>query len=237
MTAGKPQHRISSTSNTAPHWRELRETYPRIANGLVLAGAVLLLADLSLIIKHIEFARQQAELRSALAQTEILRTTAVQVTEHNIGATGAGLARREMLLARELHLAVDCHKGVMYLRQSGAVLREMPIRLSPASGPAADSRQGNAPAAQPRGRLVLARVVDGSASRELPESALARRMSTGSLGPLALVLDNGALIYSQPGTGPPVEARDLPPGSIRAEAADLEAIKANLQPGMGVYLY
>jgi len=236
MTAGKPHHLISHTSNSTPSWRELRESYPQIASCLVLAGAVLLLTDLSLIIKHIEFGRQQTELRSVLAQTEIQRATAVQVTERNIGATGAGLAHREMLLSRELHLAVDRHKGVMYLRQSGSVLREMPIRLSPETSAAA-ARQENVLSAQPRGRRVLARVLEAGASRELPESDFARLTSTGSIGPLAIILDDGALIYSQPGTGPPLGPRDLPPGSVRAEAADLEAIKADLQPGMRLYLY
>jgi hypothetical protein len=60
-------------------------------------------------------------------------------------------------------------------------------------------------------------------------------MLSGALGPLAIILDSGVVIYSLPTAGPLSDASYVLPGSVRAEAADIEAIKANLQPGMAVY--
>jgi hypothetical protein len=59
----------------------------------------------------------------------------------------------------------------------------------------------------------------------------------GALGPAAIVLDGGTVIYSLPSVGPLNDSTYLLPGAIRARAADIKAIAPNLRPGMPVYFY
>ena len=243
MTTGRPHSNIGFIRKFAPDWQELRQTYPRITASLALTIAVLLLTDFSLIIKRIEFGREQKLLRASMVQTEIQRADAMKTAQQNLSATGDQLARRKTLLDRELHLAVDREKGVMYLQREAALLREMPVLLSRETG--AGTGPGAASPARRRGRDTVARVLGGSYSWEIPASAFlqlglpvpADRSIPGALGPTAVILEHGAVIYSQPAAGP-LKGRDyLLPGGIRAEAADLEAIRADLQPGMKVYFY
>jgi len=243
MTTGRPHSNIGFIRRFAPDWQELRETYPRMAVSLALTIAILLLTDFSLIFKRIEFSREQKLLQSSLAQTEIQRAGALETAQQNLSATGDQLARRKTLLDRELHLAVDRDKGVMYLQRDAAVLREMPVSLSRETG--AGTGPGAASPAGRGGRDTVARVLDGSYSWELPASAFlqqglpvpADRTVPGALGPTAIILDHGAVIYSQATAGPLKNRGYLLPGGIRAEAADLEAIRADLQPGTKVYFY
>jgi hypothetical protein len=65
----------------------------------------------------------------------------------------------------------------------------------------------------------------------------ASRAVKGALGPLAVVLSGGTVIYSLPAPAP-LDASDyVLPGSVRAEAVDLEAIRENVRPGMPVYFH
>jgi len=63
------------------------------------------------------------------------------------------------------------------------------------------------------------------------------RRIPGALGPLAIFLDSGAVLYSRPAVGPLSDPGYILPGSVRAETPDLEAIRENLQPGMAVYFH
>ncbi len=63
------------------------------------------------------------------------------------------------------------------------------------------------------------------------------RQIPGALGPLAIILDSGAVLYSRPAVGPLNDVSYVLPGSVRAEAPDFEAIRADLQPGMAVYFH
>jgi hypothetical protein len=45
------------------------------------------------------------------------------------------------------------------------------------------------------------------------------------------------VIYAMPSVGPLNDSSYVMPGSIRARAADLKAIAANLKLGMSVYFY
>jgi hypothetical protein len=62
-------------------------------------------------------------------------------------------------------------------------------------------------------------------------------MVVGALGPGAIVLSGGAVIYGHPTSGPLSDSSYVLPGGIRARAQDLRAIGPNLSPGMSVYLY
>jgi hypothetical protein len=65
----------------------------------------------------------------------------------------------------------------------------------------------------------------------------ADRRVPGALGPLALVLDDGTVVYSPPDQGPLADATYVMPGAVRAQRADLEAIRENLTPGLPVYFH
>ena len=74
-------------------------------------------------------------------------------------------------------------------------------------------------------------------ARDGAERTAAGRGGGGALGARALVLSGGTVLYTLPTAGPLNDPAYVLPGAIRARAADLEAIAANVAPGMSVYLY
>jgi hypothetical protein len=226
-----------------PRWRELRKVYPRIVTGMVLGIGVLLLADLVLAYKRVQYGRELSRMRSSLTEAESRKVDAIAASEENRLAIAVELARRDSLGDTELHLAVDAEKGVLYLERQGARLREMPVLLG------REATVGTPPDAvlltPPLGERSVARVVDRSYPWAVPEWVYvdrgwpvpADRRVPGALGPLAIFLDSGAILYSRPVVGPLSDVSYVLPGSVRAEAPDLEAIRENLQPGMAVYFH
>lgn len=242
MSTDSPRDNGKSTrASEKPRWREFSETYPRIAAGMALCCAMLVLVALALVYKRIEYGRELAHLRASMTLAEVQRVAALEAAENNLVTMTVELARREALGARELHLVVDSGKGLMFLMREGAVLREMQVRLGQ------ETEVGTRPdvvcLAPPRGKRSVQRVVDDTYRWAVPECAFVQRGKPvpgdralpGALGPLAVILDGGAVIYSQPAAGPLSDAGYVLSGSVRADAADIEAIKANLQPGMAVY--
>src|SRR5688500_3348646 len=136
------------------------------------------------------------------------------------------VARRVARGADALNLAVSLDDGVMYLQRQGARLREMKVRLGPEAtvGPApgairiAASRVGAAP-----GNRTFVRILSGACEHELPPWVWTQRGMTppaprrmaGALGPVALVLSGGAVLYSEPAPAPLESGRPLP-GSVLA---------------------
>jgi hypothetical protein len=224
-------------------WRALRESNPRTVVGLFLGIAALLVIDLALVCKRVQYGRELGQMRASMTETERRRVEAIAASEWNHLAIAAELERRQALGDTELHLAVDAGQGLLYLERQGARLREMRVRL------ARDAMVGRPPDAvlltPPLGKRSVARVVDGSYPWPVPEWVYAdrgwpvpsERRIAGALGPLAIVLDSGAIVYSRPSVGPLSDASYVLPGSVRAEAPDLEAIREDLQPGMAVYFH
>ncbi len=224
-------------------WRELREAYPRILTGAVLGIALLLLTDLVLVYERVRYGRELARMRASMTETEGQRVDAIAATAENRLAIAVELARRQALGDKELHLAVDTQNGLLYLERQGARLREMRVRLAP------EATVGTPPdtvlLVPPLGKRSVARVVDGSYPWPVPEWVYTDRgwpvpkdrRIPGALGPLAIFLDSGAVLYSRPAAGPLGDASYVLPGSVRAEAPDLEAIRQDLQPGMAVYFH
>jgi hypothetical protein len=242
MSTDRPPGDIKVTCAAAIlHWRKFRETYPRIAAGIALGITFLFLVDLILVCKRIEYGRELTLQRASMTQAEVLRVDAIEAAENNIMAMTVELARRVALEDRELHLVVDSGKSLMYLEREGAVLREMHVRLGPEA--TVGAQPNTVCLVPPRGERFIVRVVDNTFRWEVPMCAFIPRglpvpddrKLPGALGPLAILLDCGAVIYSQPTVGPLSDANYVLPGSVRAEVADIEAIKANLQPGMAVY--
>ena len=210
---------------------------------MLLAIALLLLTDLVLVYKRVQYGREFARMRASMTQTESLRVEAIATAEEHRVAIAAELARREALGDTELHLAVDTGSGVLYLERQGARLREMPVRLGP------EVTVGTPPdtvlLVPPLGKRSVARVVDGSYRWAVPEWVYTdrgwpvpgdRRIS-GALGPAVIVLDSGAFLYSRPAAGPLSDPSYVLPGSVRVDAPDLEAIRESVQPGMAVYFH
>jgi hypothetical protein len=226
-----------------PRWRELLGAYPRIVTGMLLGIAVLLLTDLVLVYKRVEYGLEFARMRASMTEIERQRVDAIATAEENRLAIAVELARRQAEGDTELHLAVDTLNGLLYLERQGARLREMRVRLGP------EANVGTPPdvvlLAPPLGKRSVARVVDGSYRWAVPEWVYVdhgwpvpgNRQIPGALGPLAIFLDSGAVLYSRPAVGPLSDVSYVLPGSVRAEAPDFEAIRENLEPGMAVYFH
>jgi hypothetical protein len=224
-------------------WRELREAYPRIAGATVVGIAVLLLTDFVLLFKLVQYGRELGRMRTAMTETEARRVDAIAASEENRLAIAAELVRREALGDPVLHLAVDTEKGFLYLERQGAHLREMRVvRGQPAT---VGTPPDTVLLAPPLGKRSVARLVDASYEWTVPEWVYAQRKwpvpenrtIPGALGPLAILLDSGAVVYSRPSVGPLSDVDYVLPGSVRAEAEDLEAIRESLQPGMPVFFH
>jgi hypothetical protein len=227
----------------APRWLELWDAYPRIVTGMALGIAVLLLMDLVVVYKRVQYGLELAQMRGAMTETERRRVDAIATSDGNRLAIAVELARRQALGDTALHLSVDTQKGLLCLERQGARLREVPVRLG------REATVGTPPDAvllvPPLGKRSVARVVDGSYRWPVPKWVFVDRglpvpgdrQIPGALGPVAIILDSGALLYSRPAVGPLSDASYVLPGSVRAEAPELEAIRADLQPGMAVYFH
>ena len=152
------------------------------------------------------------------------------------------LVRRDAQLEDDLNLAVSLEKGKLYLQREGAQLREIPVRIG--AEKKIGGGEGAVQVAAPRGRFTIVDVVDGGHRWRAPEWLLAERGLPasprdfeGGLGPIAIVLSGGAVLYSDPTTGPLKDASYVMPGAARASASDLEAIREVLEVGMPVYFY
>jgi hypothetical protein len=63
------------------------------------------------------------------------------------------------------------------------------------------------------------------------------RKIRGALGPVAIVLEGGTVIYSTPARGPLSDTTYVMPGAVRAKSEDLQAIVPNLARGTKVYFF
>jgi hypothetical protein len=234
---------IERVDRVVRRWRELGDGSPRIVTTMLLAIAVLLLTDLVLVYKRVQYGGELARLRSALTEAERRRVDAIAASEENRLALAVELARRQALGDADLHLAVDTSNGLLYLERHGARLREMRVQVG------REATVGTPPdavlLAPPLGKRSVARVVDGSYRWAVPEWVYVDRgwpvpgdrQMAAALGSLAVFLDSGAVLYSRPAVGPLSDVSYVLPGGVRAEAPDLEAIRENLQPGMAVYFH
>jgi hypothetical protein len=210
---------------------------------MVLGIAAVLLLDLGLVYERVQYGSELARIRAALTEAERGRVDAIAASEENRVAVAVELARRQALGDAELHLSVDTGNRLLWLERQGARLRETHVRLG------REATVGTPPdvvlLVPPLGKRSVARVVDGAYRWAVPEWVYvdrgwpvpSSRELPGALGPLAVFLDSGALLYSRPAVGPLDDVSYVLPGSVRVETADLEAIRENLQPGMAVYFH
>jgi hypothetical protein len=224
------------------HWREFRHSYPGLVTTMAIAVVIFLAADSWLLVRYRRYQRETAQLRASMSAVERNRTDALLSQNENRLKVMVELFKRQAKLDPTLHLSVSLDSAVMYLERDGALLREMPITVGP------EKRVGMPPdtvhIAAPRGRRTVDRVLGESDPWEIPRWVYVDRgipagdsSLRGALGPAAIALDGGTVIYSLPSVGPLNDSTYVLPGAIRVRAADLKAIAPNLRPGVPVYFY
>src|SRR4051794_36987927 len=223
-------------------WREFRHNYRGFIVTLALAVAMFVALDAWLLTRYQRYQRETSELRASMSDVERKRTDEVLAQNENRLKVMVELFKRQAKVDPTLHLSVSLDSGVMYLQREGALLREMPITVGP------ERRVGTAPdtvhIAAPRGKRTVEQVLDESDVWEIPAWVYADRglppgeaRMKGALGPAAVRLDGGTVIYSLPSVGPLNDSAYVLPGAIRVRANDLRAIVPNLRPGVAVYFY
>ena len=224
-------------------WREFRHAYPGLLVTMSLALVILLGINGWLWYKRDKYRREIARLRGGMTDVERRRTDMELKAGANQLQVQLELLRRQARLDAELHLSVSMDSATMYLEQGSAQLRVMPVEIGP------EKTVGEAPdtvhLVAPRGQRTVERILRSKDAFTLPAWVWRDRgLATpeelalpGALGPVAIVLSGGTVIYSMPSAGPLNDSSYVLPGSVRARANDLRAIMPNLKPGQTVYFY
>jgi hypothetical protein len=223
-------------------WREFRRSYPGLISTMTLAVLVFLALDAFLLSRYQRYLRETRELRASMTGVERRRTDEILAQNENRLKVMVALFKRQAKVDPSLHLSVSLDSGVMYLQREGALLREMPITVGP------ERRVGTPPdtvhIAAPRGRRTVEQVLGETDAWDVPAWVYTDRgipsgeaRLQGALGPAAIRLDGGTVIYSLPSVGPLNDSSYVLPGAIRVRASDLKAIAPNIRPGVAVYFY
>lgn len=228
-----------------PAFSDFRRRHPNFIWSLIALIVACCALDGFLMHKRTLYQDETRRYRAGMDESERERTDAILSSREKRKQMMMDLVRRQARWSNDIHLAISVDSGRMYLERQGAVLRAIPIRLGP------DRRIGAAPdtvhVAIPRGtRSVEAVLSDSDAwqvpgwvytDRGLKPPPTAQRMLIKALGPTAIVLDGGTVIYSLPANGPLGDTSYTMPGSVRVKAEDLDAIAPNVAKGMVVYFY
>ncbi len=223
-------------------WREFRHNYRGFIVTLTLAVALFLALDAWLVTRYQRYQRETSELRASMSDVERKRTDEILAQNENRLKVMVELFKRQAKVDPSLHLSVSLDSSVMYLEREGALLREMPITVGP------ERRVGTSPdtvhIAAPRGKRTVEALLGEKDAWDVPAWVYADRgipagetHLAGALGPAAIRLDGGTVIYSLPSVGPLNDSTYVLPGAIRVRASDLKAIAPNLRPGVAVYFY
>lgn len=191
-------------------WEAFREAYPAFLKVTATLFLLLVAVDMWLGYRRIAYRREIERLQAGMTVAERHRTDAIVAGEHDKLRMAYELARRQARLDPELNLAIAVDSGRMYLERDGALLRDMPVTVTPARVPGAAAGD-TAAIALPRGERTVAAVDSGATP--------------------VVVLNGGMRIYA----GPPDALAT--PGDVRASAGDMRAILPNIAPGMTVYFY
>lgn len=221
--------------------------YARYHRSFLVFVALIVTAALAIdafvVYKRAGYAREIARLRSGMSELERERTDLALENEEKRLRVMVALIRRQAKLDARIHLGVSIDSGRVYLGREGAVLREFDAEIGP------ERLVGIAPdtvmLAHPRGERSVEKVLSGDAEWEVPRWVFAdrglpvpeRRAIRGALGPSAVVLNGGLVIYSMPSAGPLNDSSYVLPGSVRVSERDLAAVLPNLTAGTAVYFY
>ncbi|MEP7066237.1 MAG: L,D-transpeptidase [Gemmatimonadota bacterium] len=222
---------------------EFRRRHRTFTAAIVVVIVGLLAIDGWVLYKRDTYEREVERLRAGMSEFERRRSDAVTNTNEKRLAMMMELLRRQAKIDKEIHLAVAVDSAKMYLERDGALLREMSVEV------AAEKRVGagrdTVHLATPRGTRTVERILGPTDAWDVPAWVYADRGLTrpassaevGALGPVAVVLNGGAVIYSMPTVGPLNDSAYVLPGSIRVSSEDLRAVTPNLQRGTVVYFY
>lgn len=222
-------------------WRDFRRSYPGFIFTMAIGVAALVALDAFLIYKRFAYTNEVERLRGSMSAAERQKTDLIIDAEKDKLRMAVELARRQAQMDKVIHLSIPVDSGKIYLEREGAILREMSAQVGP------ERTVGTAPdtirMAIPRGERTIVQILTNG-SWNVPAWVYSdRKMEgtggtvAGALGPIALLLDGGAVIYSQPKAGPLADSAYVLPGSIRASEADLRAVIENLSAGTKVYFY
>lgn len=223
-------------------WRDFRRQYPGFIATMAVAVVAMLAIDGWLVYKRLAYSAEMERLRESMSESERERADVIVQSEENKVRLALALARRQARLDQRMHLSIAVDSARMYLERDGAILREIATDVGP------EKRVGVPPdtvrVPVPRGERTVREILQDGAWT-VPEwvyldrgvEPQSDRSIRGALGPVALVLDGGTVIYSTPSVGPLADSLYVMPGAVRVSAADLRAILPNLQQGMKVYFY
>jgi hypothetical protein len=223
-------------------WGDFRDAYPRILTAMALGLVFLIAFDGFLLFKAVQYKRQIGEDRAAMSATDKKRADALLANQSSRAELEQALVAQQAVKDKGLNLSIGLEEGTMDLQREGAQLREIRVKIGP------EVTVGQAPGARkitpPLGRRQVVAVVDESYAWDVPswvwtqrgQAATGRRVP-GALGEIAVILDDGNVIYSRPKAGPLADDSYVLPGSVRADASDLQAIRPNLSAGIPVYFH
>lgn len=223
-------------------WRDFRRQYPGFIFTMALGLAAMIAIDGWLIYKRLAYSAEINRLRANMSESEREKTDLIVRSEENKIRMAIELVRRQARLDRRLHLSIPLDSATMYLEREGAILRQIPVEIGPerVAGVAPDTVR----MVVPRGERTVQKVLENDAwtvpawvYTDRGIATQAERSIRGALGPVALILDGGVVIYSVPSVGPLADSAYVMPGSIRAPEDHLRAILPNLEVGMKVYLH
>ncbi len=222
---------------------DFRRKHPAFTAAVAVIIVGLLAIDGWVLYKRAAYEKEVARLRAGMSDFERRRSDAVTNTNEKRLAMMIELLRRQAKIDKETHLAVAVDSSKMYLERDGALLREMGVEVAP--GKRLGSGKDTLHMAAPRGTRTVERILGPEDAWDVPSWVYADRgvpqpatqSLVGALGPVAVVLNGGTVIYSLPTVGPLNDSSYLLPGSIRVSAEDLRAVAPNLQRGTVVYFY
>jgi hypothetical protein len=210
---------------------------------VLLTLGVLIAVDVLLVDRLKNYDAQIDSIRGGMTDIQRQRGTATADTRQEQQRLVLEILRRQAMGATAIHLALDVDSSTMRLMQEGAVLRSFKVELGPERR-LSPLRSGETMSIR-RSADSVARVLGPADAWAVPRwvyadrrlSAPADSMVPGALGPIAIVLASGTVIYSLPSGGPLKDKSYLLPGAARADESDLRSITPNLPPGTPVYIY
>jgi hypothetical protein len=226
-----------------PKWREFRRSYPGILATMSVALVTMLGADAFILYKRAQYNREIERLRAGMTEAERRRTDVLVSSDEKKLQVMIELIRRQATVDKELNLAVSIDSGHMYLQREGAQLRAMRVHAGPEK--VVGAPPDTVHMVVPRGARTVERILGADNGWQVPKWVYTDRglpvpddrTVKGALGPVAILLNGGTVIYSMPTAGPLNDSSYVLPGSVRASTSDMRAIAPNLKAGMSVYFY
>lgn len=224
-------------------FREFRLRHPGFLAAVIIVALGVLAIDGYLIYKRGTYRAEIHRLRAGMSEFEKGRADAVLASEEKQLQVMVELLRRQARVDKEIHLAVSVDSAYMGLEREGAILRDMRVEIGAEQtvGTGSDTVRVTIP----RGTRSVLRLIEAGEGWEVPRwvyedrglPAPNDRLVKGALGPVAIVLEGGTVIYSMPTAGPLNDSAYVMPGAVRAKAEDLRAVVPNLARGTKVYFF